>query len=817
MKRFRSLFLLFLMILLVFTLASCRLIKDEDGNEGGEVDYEQNATEVTLSFELNADRKSYSVARSYTELYTGNIVIPKRYAGLPVTAIGNQAFYDCTSVKSVIIPEGIKSIGSNAFYGCSGISEIVIPDSVTEIGDNAFFECTALSKVELSEGLTVIGAAAFGRCCSLTEIIIPDSVTELGAAVFKDCTVLENVVIGKNITEMKASDDQYNGDGTFANCTSLKHIELPEGISYIPAFAFSGCTSLQEIMIPEGVTEIQKYAFSYCSSLTSVTVPKKVSKIGKCAFDSCASLFEICNQSALKLNAEDFSSVKNIITDSADSKIRNIDGFVFYEDGEDILLIKYIGEETKVTLPEYEDGRKYSVKPRIFTSTPKITELTVPDCISSIDALAFYDCTAVEALTLNCSDAEIDIWYFEGNESVKTVYVNADNSFHLSFLRNIETAIYGEGVSYIEENAFSESGINRVVISSTVTEIRASAFKNSDVSELAFAEGSRLEDIGAYAFSGCADLKTPVFPDGLKTIGEGAFAGAGVNSIGLGSCLTSIGDKAFENSAIKSIFFPDSLKSIGKGAFANCLYLSKAEIGEESQLEAIGEEAFFLCQKLHAIYLPKNLSYLGSYAFVSSSLRVINLAEDNPYFEKIDDNLYSEDKTVFVLCPRKQLTPGILIPYFVKEIAPGAFRGIDYITEVVFEEGSQLEVIGEMAFYGSSATEITVPAGVKMIGKAAFGYCQSLKSVTFADGIRLTELSDGVFSDCYSLSSITVPADVLKIGEKAFFYSGIVNIYYDGSLDMWNEIEKGQSWDSGMGNYLNNYTVHCSDGIIEKK
>ena len=813
----RTFSLLVLTLLLTLALTSC-LLNDGDAPTGeGPNDGSTNDTPTaTLSFELNEDGKSYSVARSKIDPNDKNIIIPTTHNYLPVTAIGNMAFYDCTTIESVKIPNGIKSIGSNAFCGCTGLAEVIMPDSVTEIGDFAFSSCVALGNIDLSDGLVKIGDFAFNECSSLTEIVMPDSLTELGAAAFRTCTALQTATVGKNVTEMKASTDRYNGYGTFAECTELKHVELPSGISYIPAFAFGGCTSLAEIEIPDGVIEIQERAFSFCSSLTAVTIPKSVGVIGDGAFGDCISLFEICNKSALTLSTSDFISAKNIITDSSDSKIKNIDGFVFYDDGEKILLIKYIGEQTALTLPQYEGGKKYAINTRIFTSTPKITEMTIPDCVSSISARAFCDCTALEVLTLNCSEAEIDRWYFEENQSVKTVYINVDNNFYCSFFQNLDTAIYGEGVSYIEKETFYGSSVKKVVISSTVTEIRESAFKDSDIAELVFAEGSRLEVIGASAFSHCSYLKTPVFPDGLKSIGERAFEISGVNSIGLGLSLISIGDAAFDNSAIKSVSLPDSLKTIGNGSFAHCLSFSKIEIGEESQLESIGDEAFILCERLGSIYLPKNLSSLGKSAFVSTSLRVIRVADDNPYFEKMDEELYSEDKTVLVLSPQKRGNPCVTIPASVKEIAPSAFRaGVSSVTEVVFEEGSQLEIIGEMAFYGCGITEISIPAGVKRIDKEAFGYCQLLKSVTFADGIKLTELSDGIFRDCYSLSSITISAYIVKIGEKAFFYTGIVDVYYEGSQEMWNEIEKGDGWNSGMGDYLNNYTVHCSDGDIE--
>ena len=144
-----------------------------------------------------------------------------------------------TSVKTVVIEDGVTSIGNSAFYGCISLTEITIPEGVTSIGDDAFYDCSSLTEITIPEGVTSIGEAAFYGCSSLTEIIIPEGVTSIGEA-------------------------------AFSGCSSLTEITIPEGVTSIGEAAFSGCSSLTEITIPEGVSSIGDGAYYGCSSLTDV-------------------------------------------------------------------------------------------------------------------------------------------------------------------------------------------------------------------------------------------------------------------------------------------------------------------------------------------------------------------------------------------------------------------------------------------------------------------------------------------------------------------------------------------------------------------
>ena len=111
--------------------------------------------------------------------------------GNGVTSIGNDAFYYCESLKTVVIGEGVESIGDNAFSYCIALESIVIPDSVISIGNDAFRACSNLKSVVIGNSVTSIGDYAFWNCANLESIVIPETVTSIGSGAFMHCAKLD--------------------------------------------------------------------------------------------------------------------------------------------------------------------------------------------------------------------------------------------------------------------------------------------------------------------------------------------------------------------------------------------------------------------------------------------------------------------------------------------------------------------------------------------------------------------------------------------------------------------------------------------------
>ena len=155
---------------------------------------------------------------NYLVGYKGNeteIILPDNYNGEKYE-INKYAFYECTSLTSVTIPDSVTSIDEWAFYNCTSLASVTIGDSVTSIGDYAFYNCRSLESITIPDSVTSIGNYAFQNCTSLTSITIPDSVTSIG-------------------------------NDAFYNCRSLESITIPDSVTSIGARAFYGCTSLTSI------------------------------------------------------------------------------------------------------------------------------------------------------------------------------------------------------------------------------------------------------------------------------------------------------------------------------------------------------------------------------------------------------------------------------------------------------------------------------------------------------------------------------------------------------------------------------------------
>lgn len=149
----------------------------------------------------------------------GTVEIPATLGGYPVTGIQMQAFIECTSLKSVSMPESMTWIGDSAFAGCTGLEQVEISPNLTTIGPNSFYSCNGLTSVVVPDKVTSIGSLAFFGCLNLESITIPASVTTLDSTFVFGCTNLKKI-------EFKGTQAQWNA-------LSIDPRYLPVGVSIV--------------------------------------------------------------------------------------------------------------------------------------------------------------------------------------------------------------------------------------------------------------------------------------------------------------------------------------------------------------------------------------------------------------------------------------------------------------------------------------------------------------------------------------------------------------------------------------------------------
>ena len=169
-----------------------------------------------------------------------NVTLPES-----VKTMGQRVFENCSSLKAITLPKDLDEIRVELFVNCHSLETVII-QSASRIGSHAFYGCTALVSITLPDSITVIEEHAFNGCASLKSIVIPSKVTQIYYAAFINCTGLESITLSESLMSI--------GNSAFENCTALKEIYIPASVESMGDNVFKNCTSIRKLEVaPENI------------------------------------------------------------------------------------------------------------------------------------------------------------------------------------------------------------------------------------------------------------------------------------------------------------------------------------------------------------------------------------------------------------------------------------------------------------------------------------------------------------------------------------------------------------------------------------
>ena len=771
---------------------------------------EASNSDGLFTYALNGDRTGYIVIGASETDLEGNphtdLVIPDTFQGLPIVAIGEEAFYANTSVSygrkitSVTLGANIKEIGANAFYynekmetltlneglvsigdsafkNCKALTNLLIPTSVVTIADSAFQSCTNLVSIDFQAdketSLTTLGESVFQSCSKLVEVTFPNSLTNVGEDCFTGCGSLQYVNIGQNMT-IEAIGNAF---GNISNSSGM-----------IKAFGLTpGCTNYEVdedgVLYTAGKKILVRVPFYLGKDENGEVIPNTTYTI---------------RDEVIEIAPYAFKNIYSFRTIVFGANVKKIDDYAFYT------CRIYDNEGTHFEFNDkLEEIGNYAFQSTISKKEMQRT-LVMPDSVTTIGDGAFKSCSGIISFTFGANMENFGSDIFNGCSNLAEIKVSENNTKisigedGLAVYNKDQTKalfwldIKNTATSYVmpdtvkEVNPYFLSGkskITSLVLSSNLEKVGERAFYGMSGVTGSVTLPDTLKEVANQAFQNMSKVETMNVPSSLTYIGDSAFSSCkGITgTVTLSSDLTYLGASAFNScSNINEVIYNTGLTNesvfsscsgltkvtfnnpefttISESMFKKCTTLETVDISKLTNLQVIGKDTFNGCSHLINMTLPATLTTIGNSAFRTTGLTEVTIPENATL-----------DTSVFYGC--SQLTSATFIG--TREVIPSyLFNECSNLATVGLPNG--LTTIEEYAFYGCNALEsITLPNTLTTLGNNVFSNT-GLVSIVLPDS--LVDIGTGIFNGCTKLTSVTLPANLTKISGMMFYNCSSLNL-----------------------------------------
>lgn len=586
-------------------------------------------------------------------------------------AIGESAFEACTDLSEVNLQPNVVTIGKNAFknsglkkidlpysvefgvdsegkvesiFGGTSVSEMVLRRPVTKIVDlfdgvapAVLVKITVYGNVapyqfDMIEGLenivltdTVeIGEYAFNQCISLEKITLPATVKSVGDYAFAGCSALTTFSVDSD------SELEYIGEYAFKNASSLRSGYLPSGIKNQSLVGlYYGCSSLKELnTLPKSVVEIGDETFYGCVALESVELPVGLTKVGERAFYGCENL---------RFGDKRFDSLVSI-GEQAFYNCILFDGIIGNN-------VQSVGDEAFFGCVALDKLTVASGKvSEIIDSADKISELKISSACTELSEEAFAGCTALQKIFVFATDGIntiLDLIMSESDIPTES-RIFVEETAYSSIAEETKEQLAGR--LFVNPTSLPDAEFSFDSTTKSATIISIGDFSGTVLLLPAYTYREELSTdgtshnvkytvtaVGKELLAANTTVVEVVIPSSVVTLGDRAFKNSAVKTVEFeaGSSLTTIGVDCFRECGNLTEFdLPDSVTTIGDGAFYQSA-VKELSTNSFASLRTIGAYAFFGCKQLATVDIGNtNIETIGSYAFADSGLNSFAVCEN---------------------------------------------------------------------------------------------------------------------------------------------------------------------------------------------